>query len=82
MRRPVPRIAAAVTDTTGVALSDTDDDGLPDSAAQVAAVYEHTYGNGVVNDAGQTVFAGPPAWSRGLRDRWPGQHGKCRRPVG
>ncbi|NNL70244.1 MAG: MMPL family transporter [Acidimicrobiia bacterium] len=48
---------AAVTDATGVAITDTDGDGLPDSAAQVAAVYQHAYDNGVVNDAGQTVFS-------------------------
>ncbi len=47
---------AAVTGSTGVELSDSDSNGLPDTAAQVAAVYQHAHGNGVINDAGQTVF--------------------------
>jgi predicted RND superfamily exporter protein len=48
---------AAVTGSTGVEITDSDSNGLPDTAAQVAAVYEHAYGNGVINDAGQTVFS-------------------------
>jgi predicted RND superfamily exporter protein len=48
---------SAVTSATGVELTDSDGDGLPDSAAQNAAVYAHAYNNGVLNDAGQTVFA-------------------------
>jgi len=47
---------AAVTASTGVELTDTDGDGLPDTAAQVAAVYQHAFASGVVNDANQTVF--------------------------
>ncbi|MDH3539772.1 MAG: MMPL family transporter [Acidimicrobiia bacterium] len=48
---------AAVTAATGVDLTDTDGNGLPDDAAQVAAIYGHAYSNGVANDAGQTVFS-------------------------
>ncbi len=52
-----PAATAAVTEATGVAIVDDDGNGLPDTAAQVAAVYQHAYANGVVNDAGQTVFS-------------------------
>jgi predicted RND superfamily exporter protein len=42
---------------TGVALSDADGNGLPDTAEQVAAVYAEATTNGIRNDAGQVVFS-------------------------
>jgi predicted RND superfamily exporter protein len=49
--------SAAAQSAVGTEITDTDNDGLPDTAAQVAAVYEHVYNNGIVNDAGQQVFS-------------------------
>ena len=43
---------------TGVEITDTDEDGYPDSAAQVAAVYEVATSEGLRDDSGQMVF--PP----------------------
>ena len=43
--------------STGTAITDTDGNGLPDSSAQVAAVYEYATTEGLLNDAGQVVFA-------------------------
>jgi predicted RND superfamily exporter protein len=48
---------AAVAAGTGVSLTDEDGNGLPDTGAQVAALYAHVYENGIVNDAGQTLFS-------------------------
>jgi predicted RND superfamily exporter protein len=48
---------SAVAGATGMELTDTDGNGLPDTAGQVAALYAHAHENGVVNDAGQTVLS-------------------------
>ncbi len=47
----------AVEADTGVAVTDTDGDGLADSSAQVAAIYAHARANGVTVDDGQLVFS-------------------------
>ncbi len=42
-----PPITEAVSDGSGVELTDADGNGLPDAAAQVAAIYEYTHAEGV-----------------------------------
>jgi predicted RND superfamily exporter protein len=46
----------AVLTETGVEITDTDGDGLPDSAEQVEAIYEYAAANGVVDSDGVEVF--------------------------
>jgi predicted RND superfamily exporter protein len=43
--------------TTGVEITDTDANGYPDTAAQVAAVYDAASSDGLRDDAGQVVFS-------------------------
>ena len=47
---------AAVLETTGVTITDTNGDGLPDSSEQVAAIYEYVRGNDVIAGDGAVVF--------------------------
>ena len=51
-----PTAAAGVADSTGTALTDNDSDGLPDTAAQIQAVYDHIAVNGIVSD-GAVIMA-------------------------
>ena len=46
----------AIEQTTGVEITDTDGDGLPDAREQVAAIYEYVATESVVDDAGVEVF--------------------------
>ena len=47
---------AQVTATTGVAVTDGDGDGLPDSSAQIQAVYDYTLQNGLPLDQATLVY--------------------------
>jgi predicted RND superfamily exporter protein len=47
---------AAIEAATGVAIDDTDGDGLADTPEQIAAVYAFAMSNSVVNDDGAEVF--------------------------
>lgn len=51
----LPPATAAVTETTGVEITDANGDGLPDSSEQIGAIYRHIAEHGVVGD-GHTVF--------------------------
>lgn len=42
--------------TTGVTVTDSDGNGLPDDAAQVAAVYQHAYNDGIRNADGDLIL--------------------------
>lgn len=48
---------ADIAASTGVEITDADGDGLPDTAAQVAAVYEAASSDGLRDDTGQVVFS-------------------------
>ena len=48
----------AIATETGVEITDTDGNGLPDSSEQVAAIYQYVESNSVVNNDGVEVF--PP----------------------
>lgn len=48
--------AAAIEATTGMEITDTDGDGLPDTAAQVAAVFTHALDEGIPNESGSLAF--------------------------
>lgn len=41
---------------TGVQLTDTDDDGIADTAEQVQAIYDVGFAQGIINDAGELSF--------------------------
>ncbi|WP_419478965.1 MMPL family transporter [Ilumatobacter sp.] len=47
---------SAVETTTGVAITDNDRDGLADTSDQIAAIFDHAFGEGIVNDDGFAVF--------------------------
>ncbi len=46
-----------VATSAGVAITDADGDGLPDTAAQVAAIYSAASSDGLRDDSGQVVFS-------------------------
>ncbi len=48
---------ADIAASTGVEITDADGDGLPDTAAQVAAVYAAASSDGLRDDTGQVVFS-------------------------
>jgi predicted RND superfamily exporter protein len=52
-----PAAAEAVGASTGIPLSDDDGNGLPDTAAQVQAVYDHIATNGIVDGDGTVLVA-------------------------
>ena len=52
-----PTMVAAVGESTGTSLTDDDGNGLPDTAAQVQAVYDHIAVNGIVSGDGEVLMA-------------------------
>ena len=67
--------------STGTAITDNDGNGLPDSPAQVAAVYAQASSEGLRNDAGQVVFA-PSRLCAGGRLSYPRiSQGETTRPT-
>lgn len=47
---------SAIEATTDVAITDDDGDGLADTPEQIAAIFDHAFDNGIVNDDGFEVF--------------------------
>jgi predicted RND superfamily exporter protein len=48
--------SSAVEATTGIAITDNDGDGLADTPEQIAAIFDHAFDEGIVNDDGFEVF--------------------------
>ena len=46
----------AITDATGVELTDNDGDGLADTQQQIQAIYDHAFRSGILNDSGDLAF--------------------------
>ena len=51
-----PQMVAAIEGETGVEITDSDGDGLPDTPEQVAAIYEYAKSNDIVNSDGAVVL--------------------------
>ena len=52
-----PTMMAAISESTGISLTDDDGNGLPDTSAQVQAVYDHIAVNGIVSADGEVLMA-------------------------
>ena len=52
-----PTMVTAVGESTGISMTDDDGNGLPDTAAQVQAVYDHIAVNGIVSGDGTILMA-------------------------